>query len=126
MGRATFDAFLSMAGGWPFGARRVVVLSSRPLSAAPASVERLSGAPRELAAQLEGRGARHVYLDGGRTLQAFLRDGLLDRIVVTHVPVLLGSGIPLFGPLAADVRLRHRGTRAFPDGLVQSVYDVAR
>ena len=104
----------------------MVVLSNRPLSAAPASVERMAGAPREIADPLERRGARHVYLDGGRTLQAFLRDGLVDRIILTHVPVLLGSGVPLFGALAADVRLRHQGTRAFPSGLVQTVYDVAQ
>jgi dihydrofolate reductase len=58
------------------------------------------------------------------TIQEFLRAGLVQRVVITRVPVLIGDGIPLFGPLAGDVRLRHIATRSFPSGLVQSEYHL--
>jgi dihydrofolate reductase len=51
---------------------------------------------------------------------------LIDTIVLTRIPVLLGDGLPLFGPLPADVHLVHDGTRASGTGLVQSRYRVAR
>jgi dihydrofolate reductase len=66
----------------------------------------------------------HIYVDGGITLQRFLRDGLVTRLVISRVPVLIGSGIPLFGALDHDVRLEHVATREFPGGMVQSEYAV--
>lgn len=126
MGRSTFDKVLSMGGEWPYGAKRVIVLSSRPLDADRPGVERMSGPPREIAEQLADRGAHRLYVDGGRTIQSFLREGLIERMTITQVPILLGSGVPLFGPLARDVRLRLEATRAFPNGFVQSTYAVVR
>ena len=61
---------------------------------------------------------------GGVTITAFLDAGLIQRIILTRIPVLLGAGIPLFGALRRDIPLRHLDTRAFPSGLVQSTYDV--
>ena len=66
----------------------------------------------------------HLYVDGGITIQGFLRAGLVQRLVITRVPVLIGDGIPLFGALPHDVRLRHIATRHYPSGLVQSEYHV--
>ncbi|MFL5403891.1 MAG: dihydrofolate reductase family protein, partial [Gemmatimonadales bacterium] len=71
------------------------------------------------------RGIRHVYVDGGITIQRFLQAGLIQRLIVTRIPVLLGSGIPRFGPLERDVRLQHVATRQYPSGMVQSEYVVA-
>jgi len=116
-------------GPWPYGKRRVVVLSSRPLDLSAVRggvVEQLGGPPEEIAAKLAASGARHLYVDGGETIQRFLRAGLVDRLVITRVPVLIGEGVPLFGSLPRDVRLRHVATRSFPSGLVQSEYTVVR
>jgi dihydrofolate reductase len=129
MGRKTLETVLGF-GVWPYGARRVVVLSSRPLDfsaviARGGRVEQMAGAPADIVATLAGQGAQHVYVDGGVTVQGFLREGQIDRLVVSRVPVLIGSGIPLFGALPHDVRLRHVGTKAFRGGLVQSEYEVA-
>ena len=63
-------------------------------------------------------------MDGGITIQRFLRAGLVQRLVITHVPVLIGAGIPLFGVTDRDIRLRHVATRSYPSGLVQSEYEV--
>jgi riboflavin biosynthesis pyrimidine reductase len=74
--------------------------------------------------QLETRGFRHLYVDGGATIQRFLAAGLVDRLVLSRVPVLIGEGIPLFGSLPHDVRLRHVATRTFPGGMVQTEYSI--
>jgi len=126
MGRNTFEIVLTL-GPWPYGDKRVVVLSSRPvdLSAARgAVVEQMSGPPAEIISKLTASGAQHLYIDGGITIQRFLRAGLIQRLVITRVPVLIGEGIPLFGSLPHDIRLRHLATRQYPSGLVSSEYQV--
>ena len=85
----------------------------------------MSGEPAEILKQLEARDIRHVYVDGGITIQRFLQAGLIQRLTITRVPVLIGSGIPLFGALPRDVALRHVATRHYASGLVQSEYEVA-
>lgn len=126
MGRATFETVLGFGGPWPYGDKRIVVLTSRPLdvSAIAGRVEVMGGDPAEVVARLAASGAQNLYVDGGATVQRFLAAGLIDRLVLTRVPVLIGEGIPLFGPLPGDVRLRHVATRSFPSGLVQSEYAV--
>jgi dihydrofolate reductase len=124
IGRKTFETVLTF-DTWPYGAKPVVVLSARPLAPAPlgAVVERMSGPPAEIVSQLAARGIRHVYVDGGITIQRFLQDGLIQRLIITRVPVLIGTGIPLFGPVPRDIVLRHVGTRQYASGLVQSEYE---
>lgn len=126
IGRKTFETVLAF-DAWPYGDKRVVVLSSRPVdlsSVVGGVVEQMGGSPAEIVAQLAATGAHHLYIDGGITVQRFLRDGLIQRLIITRVPVLIGDGIPLFGILPHDVRLRHVATRSFPSGLVQTEYDV--
>ena len=126
IGRKTFDTVRGFPE-WPYGDKRVVVLSSRPVDLSivrAGRVEAMSGTPAEIAARLAASGVQHAYVDGGITIQGFLRAGLVDRLIVTRVPVLIGEGIPLFGALPRDVRLRHVATRSYPSGLVQSEYEV--
>jgi dihydrofolate reductase len=129
MGRKTFEIVLSF-GVWPF-TKRVVVLSSRPLDlSVPIGhggiVEQMSGDPADIVERLAASGAQSLYVDGGVTIQRFLRAGLIDRLIVTRVPVLIGDGIPLFGSLPGDVRLHHVATRSYPSGLVQTEYSIRR
>lgn len=124
IGRNTFETVLSF-DPWPYGDQRVVVLSHQTLdtSAARGVVEQMSGSPAEIVGKLAATGAQHLYVDGGLTIQGFLDAGLVDRLIITRVPVLIGSGVPLFGPLSRDLRLRHIATRHFPSGLVQTEYE---
>jgi dihydrofolate reductase len=126
IGRNTFETVLTF-GTWPYGEKPVFVLTTRPLpvpTPAGAVLERMSGDPREIVSQLALRGVRHIYVDGGITIQRFLRAGLIQRLIITRIPVLLGDGIPLFGALPGDVALRHVATRQYATGLVQSEYVV--
>ncbi len=127
MGRKTFETVLTF-DSWPFGQKPVVVLSSRPndLVAPPGAIcEMMAATPQQVVARLAERGMKHLYIDGGATIQRFLEAGLIQRVIITRVPVVLGSGIPLFGPLSRDVRFEHVGTRSYPSGLVQSEYVIA-
>ncbi len=123
MGRGSFEAVAGL-DSWPYD-RPVVVLSST-LTRLPAHlagrVRIMDAAPRAVMRALAAEGWRRVYVDGGRVVQAFLREGLIADLVVTWVPVLLGQGRRLFGPLEADRPLLHEATRTFPSGLVQSRY----
>src|SRR6266566_9314690 len=126
IGRKTFEKVLTL-GPWPYGDKRVVVLSSRPLDLSTAVggvVEQMAGPPAEIVSRLAASGAHNLYVDGGITIQEFLRAGLIQRLIITRVPVLIGEGIPLFGALAHDVRLQHVATRHYPSGLVQSEYHI--
>lgn len=126
IGRRTFEKVLTFKA-WPYGDKRVVVLSSRPLDLSAAvggAVEQMAGPPAEIVSRLAASGAHHLYIDGGLTIQRFLRAGVIDRLVITRVPVLIGDGIPLFGSLLSDIRLHHIATRHYTSGLVQSEYRI--
>jgi dihydrofolate reductase len=126
IGRKTFETVMAFPD-WPYGDKRVVVLSSQPVDLSGVKggvVEQMSGSPASIVARLAESGAHHLYIDGGITIQRFLRAGLIQRLIITRVPVLIGEGIPLFGSLPHDVQLRHVMTRHFPSGLVQTEYEV--
>ena len=125
MGRNTYDKVLSF-GQWPYS-KPVVVLTNRPLTRADdlaKSVETMSGSPADIVDALSKRGVEHLYIDGGKTIQNFLDANLIQRIIITKIPILLGEGIPLFGPLHKNFRLKHVGTQTFVNGYVQSEYEV--
>jgi dihydrofolate reductase len=126
IGRKTFETVLGF-GGWAYGKRRVVVLSSGSLDFSglvEANVEQMSGSPGEIVEKLAASGAHNLYIDGGTTIQRFLSAGLIQRLIITRVPVLIGEGIPLFGTLPQDIQLRHVRTQYYPSGLVQTEYHV--
>jgi dihydrofolate reductase len=126
IGRRTFEVVLTF-GKWFYGEKPVIVLSGHPLDLSSVKggvVEQMSGEPAEIVAQLKARDFKHAYIDGGITIQRFLAAGLIDRLVITRVPILIGEGIPLFGPVPRDISLRHVATRCYSGGLVQSEYEV--
>ncbi len=128
MGRRTYE-MVQAFGKWPYGDMPVVILSSTLGSldpALPASVSLRNTTPAELCRELESTGITHLYVDGGLTIRKFLDAGLVSRMVITRVPILLGSGIPLFGPLQRDIPLEHVKTLAFHNGFVQSHYRLPR
>lgn len=128
MGRHTF-ALARTFSPWPYEQKPVYVLShslAQLPADTPSSVILARGAPSEIVAIAAQRGHSSLYIDGGRTIQQFLKEGLISEIIITVVPVLLGSGRRLFGAISGDVKLRHIGTRSFSFGFVQSHYAVER
>jgi dihydrofolate reductase len=134
MGRNTYDTVIDIIDDpdgpdWPYGEMKVFVLTHRPVDVRPelaSVVETAALAPEPLLRELESRGYERVYVDGGQTVQSFLRDDLIDEIIITDVPVLIGGGIPLFGDLDADIRLGHVDSVVFENGCVQTRYRVLR
>lgn len=129
MGRATFEKLLSFGVEWPYGDKPVIVLSRSPLvlpDGLPDTVEALTGDLSEIVSALLQRGFEHIYLDGGVTVQHFLRAAMVDRFILTIIPVLIGKGKPLFGTLPDDVNLKLVDHQSWPSGLLQVTYDVIR
>jgi dihydrofolate reductase len=126
MGRRTFEVVRDLDHLGLYGNKQFQILSTRPLDLSSMKVraEQMSGTPPEIVARLESRGFQHAYVDGGITIQKFLAAGLLHRLVITRVPTLIGTGIPLFGPVPHDIHLRHIATHSYDGGLVQSEYET--
>lgn len=127
MGRGTYEKVLSFES-WPF-AKPVVVMSRtlRQDEVPPHLAGKIRVNEKEPAAlvqEIEGDGWKRAYVDGGQVIQSFLRAGLIHDLIVTRIPILLGSGRSLFGPLPRDVRLTHVKTTDFRSGFVQSQYQI--
>lgn len=127
MGRGSYEKVLSF-DPWPYD--RPVLVMSRRLKEVPAGLQgqvRFSTlTPKQVMAELSAQKVTRIYLDGGQLVQSFLREGLVTDLVLTTVPVLLGQGRPLFGPLPQDLPLQLISSRSFASGLVQSTYRVVR
>jgi dihydrofolate reductase len=122
IGRNTYD-ITSGFDPWPYAGKRVLVLS-RTLDSVEGPQTSVSHDLDDAIATLNAEGVKRVYVDGGKTIQAFLRAGLVGEITISRAPVLIGTGIPLFGPLDTDVHLEHVRTRELGAGFVQSTYAV--
>ena len=126
IGRNTYELTLSF-DSWPYGEKPVVVLSSKQVdipNTIAKTVESVCASPQEVVSCLAERGFKRLYIDGGKTIQGFLSEGLIKQLIITKVPILIGTGIPLFSSLPHDVKLHHRETRQFENGLAQSKYEV--
>jgi dihydrofolate reductase len=124
IGRKTYETVLGFEK-WPYGVKPVIVLSTTlsELNAPDDAVcEVFSCSPSEVMGRLEERGINHIYVDGGVTIQGFLRASLIQRMTITRIPVLLGTGISLFGPVPHDIRFQHLWTKSYRSGMVQSEY----
>ncbi len=128
MGRKTYEKVLSFSP-WPYGETAVIVLSSTPIwfpETIPPTVTHTSENQHTLCERLAREGINHIYIDGGNTIQRFLAAGLVDELTITVIPILIGSGIPLFGLLDTDVNLVCVDTKRFDFGFVQLKYRVRR
>ncbi len=126
MGRNTFEKVLSFSS-WPYENTPVVVLSSKPLivpNHLQGQVRIESGTPEQIVSLLGSEGKRHLYIDGGITIQRFLKARLINEITITRIPILLGQGIPLFGTIEIEQPLRLIEAVASDNGFVQVRYEV--
>ncbi|QQE10558.1 dihydrofolate reductase family protein [Planctomycetota bacterium] len=128
MGRNTLETVLKNVDHWPYQNKPVIILSSNPSYPLPANlpntVETSYATPNQLLDQLAQRGFNHIYIDGGITICNFLNANLLNQIIITRIPIILGHGIPLFSNLLKSFPLTHEETYSFPTGLTQSTYTI--
>lgn len=123
MGRKTYDKVLTFPE-FPHAGRKVYVLS-RKRKGAKAGVT-YSGNVVKLVEKLRRSGGKDIFCDGGSgAVHELLKHDLVDSLVISLIPVLLGGGIPLFKSGRAERRLRLVSSRAFPTGLVQLRYERA-
>lgn len=128
MGRHSFEKVLSF-DPWPYENLPVVVMSSQSIGIPQhlkTCVSTSSETPINLVKRLTKEGFKHLYIDGGITIQRFIVDHLIDELTITLIPVLLGSGRSLFGPITDDIELSHLKTKCFDGGFVQLQYGIKR
>lgn len=123
MGRNSFDKVMTF-DCWPYD-KPVFVLSNR-MTEVPegmaGKVKIVNGDINELVHQLHQQGYNNLYIDGGTVIQSFLREDLIDELIITRVPIILGDGIPLFGKHGQMLTFKHRKTEIFNNMLVKSSY----
>jgi dihydrofolate reductase len=123
IGRGTFEKILTFPS-WPYEKKAFVLSTS--LKQLPDTLRDkatlLSMKPKELLSYLSGMGFSSIYVDGGKVIQGFLKEDLIDDLIISKVPVLIGNGIPLFGFLGADLQFKHIRTEVQSNGLVRSYY----
>lgn len=130
MGRKCMEVISNMnlsPEQWPYGDTRMIILSTT-LTQAPENlqdkVEMYAGDINTLVSNLSNEGYQHAYIDGGMTIQAFLNQQLISDITITRAPILLGSGIPLFGKISNDIALKQTQAVVFPNDFIQVRYCV--
>lgn len=127
IGRGTFEKVLTFPS-WPYE-KKVFVLSTS-IKQIPdtlrGKVTLLAMKPGELLSHLSNEGFSNIYVDGGKVIQDFFKEDYVDELIITQVPVLIGSGIPLFGYLDSDLHFKHSQTNVYSNGLVKSHYERNR
>lgn len=123
MGRNTFELVLTF-GSWSY--EKPVFVLSNTLTKIPdyltRKVELVKGTPKEIVKTLTSRDFHNLYIDGGQTIQSFLREDMIDEMIITTIPILLGNGIPLFGELTQSIKFNHIKTSILNKSLVMSHY----
>jgi len=127
IGRGTYEKVLSFPV-WPYE-KKVFVLSTS-LKQIPGTLNEkvtlVAMKPAALLNYLSDKGFSNIYVDGGKVIQSFLNEDLIDEMIITKVPELIGTGIPLFDHLDKDLRFEHISTNIYSDGLVKSQYKRTR
>lgn len=124
MGRHTYEKALTFEN-WPYPNNKVIILSTGTLRLPEEladKVEVQNQSPLDVYKTLAMKGAERVYLDGGKTIQLFMKEGLVDEMTITAIPVLIGKGLSLFGPLKHDLKFQLVESKTFNNGFVQTKY----
>jgi len=123
MGRNTFELVLNF-GQWPY--TKPVFVLSKTMKEIPEKLngkaELIQGNLVTIIETLKSKGFENLYIDGGKTIQSFLKQNLIDELIITRIPIILGSGIPLFEEMDSELNLEHVETEILSNALVKSRY----
>lgn len=122
MGKNTYNV-VSSFDPWPYQGKRVIVLSSS-LKSVCKQAELFNGEIQDLITKLHAEGIKHIYVDGGATISHFLNAGLIDQLIISIIPVVLGSGIPLFSNINNDKWCQLTSAQTYSNGLLQLRYSI--
>jgi dihydrofolate reductase len=126
MGRATYEAVRGF-GDWPHPDKPTLVVTSRPLADPPEGVEVRLADFAAIAAELEGRGYRRVWVEGGgQVIRGMMAAGKLDVLEMAVLPLVLGDGIPLFPEGTPGLGLRLVKCEPRSGGALHVVYEAVR
>lgn len=124
MGRNTFEKICSFDCDWPY--LKPVFILSNSLASLPeeykGKAELISGPLSEVLETIQGKGFSELYIDGGMTIQSFLKEDRIDEMIITIIPILLGGGTPLFGELPESMTFEHTKTKVLLNAMVQNHY----
>tara|TARA_R110000868_G_scaffold383578_7_gene650649 strand:+ start:270 stop:824 length:555 start_codon:yes stop_codon:yes gene_type:complete len=127
MGSNTYEKVLTF-GEWHYS-KPVFVLSSRKFETPIHLTNKvffLNGELPEVLTELQSRGYHSFYIDGGKTIQLFLKQELINQLIITQIPILLGDGIPLFGNLKSEIKLKLISSQGYKNGFVKSSYEILK
>lgn len=128
MGRTTYETVRSFGIDWPYS-KHVYVLSTSITSVPDelgGRVSIMSGEVGAIVTKIHEQGHCKLYIDGGRTIQDFLKADLIDELRITTIPVLLGGGFSLFGDLVSPIWFEHTSTEVFNSTIVQNRFSRRR
>lgn len=124
MGRNTLEAVLSFDCDWPY--TKPVFVLSNTMTKVPQGFEEkvflVKGDLKNIIAELNTKGFKDLYIDGGATIQSFLNEDLIDQMVITRFPILLGGGIPLFSELTQPLNFKVTKNEVVLENLVKTTY----
>ncbi len=124
MGRTTFETVCNFGGDWPYP-KPVFVLSNSLKNIPDRLKDKVSltnGRPQEIINKIHSKGYLKLYIDGGTTIQSFLKENLIDELRITSIPILLGGGFSLFGDLIEPMKLELIASKVFLNQIVQNCY----
>lgn len=126
MGRVTFETVLGFGIPWPY--EKPVFVLSNTLDKVPhdliGKVETINGPPDVVINNLKQSGYKNLYIDGGQTISAFLGQGLIDELIITTIPVILGGGTRLFSEIPDKIILKLVGSKTYLDNIIQNHYKI--
>ena len=124
MGRKTFETVIGFNIPWPYPVPAFILSST--MKSLPEGFEGdaviISGIPEEIDSKIREKGYENIYIDGGSTIQKYLKSDLIDDLIITKIPILLGGGISLFSDLPDHIMFEHLSTEVMIDQLVKSHY----
>lgn len=124
MGSRTYEHALKL--GWLYGDTQVIVLTSRKLERIKDSVQFLSGELTQLINQLRSQ-YQSIWMVGGAELtRELINARLVDKIVVSILPVLLGGGLPFFQKIDKEIKLHLTDSVTYNDGVIELTYQVKK
>ena len=124
MGRNTFEIVCSFDMDWPYTIH-VFVLSNSLKEISEEYQNKaflVSGGLDNILDSIHQKGFNSLYIDGGATIQNFLKEDLIDDLILSTIPVILGEGIPLFSSLPEPLNFELKNSRTYLNQLVQRHY----